>query len=158
MKVIDSFAHGPLYRLNDLVFRFRMYLRFLPVLVALLILTACPKNPTIQVSSTPSQVGGTLHISGQGFTGGGHVNFSATNTPGHPTIEPIGGTNAASDGSIKVDLPFSWPGGQSLPGCAQGSTDRVTVTITATDASSNSPTFATIDLANCGMVWSQSPA
>ena len=100
---------GLLHGANDWGRRLFAHLGLLPVFAALLILTACPKNPAIQVSSTPNSVGGTLHISGQGFTGGGHVNFSATNTPGHATIEPIGGTNAASDGSIKVDLPFSWP-------------------------------------------------
>jgi len=158
MKGFYSGTRGLLHGAKDWGRRLFAHLGLLPVFAALLILTACPKNPAIQVSSTPNSVGGTLHISGQGFTGGGHVNLSATNTPGHATIEPIGGTNAASDGSIKVDLPFSWPGGQSLPGCAQGSTSTVTVTITATDASSNSPAFATIDLTNCGMVWSQSPA
>lgn len=158
MKLFDSGVHGLLHRSNDLGLRLAAHLRLFPVIAALLILTACPKNPAIQVSNTSNQVGGTLHISGQGFTGGGQVNLSATNTPGHPAIEPIGKTNAAADGTIQVSLPFSWPGLQSLPGCEQGSTSRVTVTITASDASSNSPAFATIDLANCGMVWSQSPA
>jgi hypothetical protein len=128
------------------------------VLAALLVCTACPKNPSITLSNTPNEVGGTLHISGSGFTGGGKVSFSATNTPGHSAIEPIGGTTAASDGSVSADIPFSWPSPGVLPGCAQGSTSTVTVTITATDNASNSPTFATIDLVNCGMVWSQSPA
>lgn len=139
-------------------YRLLMPLRAGAVLAALLVCTACPKNPSITLSNTPNEVGGTLHISGSGFTGGGKVSFSATNTPGHPAIEPIGATTADSGGNINANIPFSWPAPGVLPGCAQGSTSTVTVTITATDNASNSPTFATIDLTNCGMVWSQSPA
>ncbi len=133
-------------------------LRLFPVLAVVLILSACPKNPSIEVSNTPNEVGGTLHISGSGFTPNGHVNLSAMNTPGHSAIEPIGGAKATATGSISVNVPFSWPGPGVLPGCAQGSTSRVTVTITATDTANNSPAFATIDLVNCGTIWSESPA
>jgi hypothetical protein len=133
-------------------------LRVGALLAILLTFTACPKNPSITVNITPNEVGGTMHVSGSGFTGGGHVSVSAANTPGHPAIETVGSTTADSSGSISVDFPFSWPGPGILPGCAQGSTSTVTVTITATDNASNSPTFATIAMVNCGTLWSQSPA
>lgn len=132
--------------------------RALALFAAVLILTACPKNPTITVNNMPNEVGGTLNISGSGFTPSGEINLSALNTPGHSSIESIGKAKASATGTFSVDIPFSWPGPGVLPGCAQGSNSRLTVTITATDDASNSPSFATTDMVNCGTSWSRSPA
>lgn len=120
--------------------------------------TGCSKNPSITLSNNYNECGGTLHVSGTGFTAGRQVQISATNTPGSPTMRKIASATADSSGNVSADIPYSWPAPQSLPGCAVGSTSMATITITATDVQSNSPAFATVDLHNCGMVWSKCPA
>lgn len=128
------------------------------LLALVLCLAGCGKSPTITVNNTPNQCGGTLHVSGSGFTASGQVQISASGTPGLSGTQKISVATADSSGNIAVDIPFNYPGPGVLPGCAQGSTSTANVTIGAADLKTGSVTFTTIALPNCGMAWGVCPA
>jgi len=128
----------------------------LAVLFSLILcMTACPKNPTISLNNVTNQCGGTLYVNGSGFTKGGKVQISATNTPGSPGVQAITTATADSSGNISVPIPYYNPGGGGLPGCAFGSGATTAVTILAVDEATGSPASAVVNIRNCNMVWGQ---
>lgn len=154
MKVADSLS----IFLNNPGRGFRASMQLLPLLAIVLMLTGCPSIQ--QAYNTENQTGGTVHVSGTGFTPGGQVVFYARHTPGHPDSWRIYETQASPSGTVEVNIGYTWPVGDpevqdGLPGCVNGSNaSPVTVIITALDRESSAAPTKTVNLKNCGTAWS----
>jgi hypothetical protein len=116
-------------------------------------------KPTITVNNVTNQCGGTLYVSGSGFTKGEQVHITVKNAPGLKSPQEIGtavGT-AGKLGKVSIQIPYSINPYSGLPGCGKGTTATVVVTIIATDESGHKASTE-IYLRNCGISWGACPA
>ncbi len=115
--------------------------------------------PMISVNNVTNQCGGTLYVSGSGFTAGEQVHITVKNAPGLESPQRIGTAVgvASKQGKVTIQIPYSTNPYSGLPGCGNGTTATVVVTITATDESRHSASTE-IYLRNCGITWGACPA
>jgi hypothetical protein len=97
------------------------------VLFLALLVSGCQKNPAITRTNVRNAIGGSLQIAGTYFTPGGQVNFSALNAPGRSSPLALGFQATAPDGGFTFAPAYTWNTSSTLPGCATGSTDQVSV-------------------------------
>ncbi|HYX67684.1 MAG TPA: hypothetical protein VE825_01015 [Terriglobales bacterium] len=114
---------------------------------------------TIAVNDVTNECGGTLYVSGSGFTPGEQVHITVKNAPGLKSPQKIGtavGT-VNKQGKVSIQIPYSGNPYSGLPGCGKGSTAQVVVTIVATDESGHEASTE-IYMRNCGITWGACPA
>lgn len=122
-----------------------------------LALSGCNPKEVISISAVdhPNQTGGSLEISGSGFTPNNPVDVGITNAPGlnAPWHQAAG---VAVGGNIHVTISYTHPGtANPLPGCQVGSADVVKLTVTATDHATHEFGTTTVPVANCGWATPQ---
>jgi hypothetical protein len=132
--------------------RYRLDLALLPALL-ILVLVAC-ENPSITIINQTNQTGGTLQVTGSGFTPGNPVSVSINNVPGvGPWQENAG--KADGIGHINVTITYSYAPGSQLPGCVTGSNSTVTLNADAIDSTSHVTAAAQVIVLNCGWATPQ---
>jgi hypothetical protein len=111
-------------------------------------------KPTISVNNVTNQCGGTLYVSGSGFAEGEQVHIIVRNAPGLKSPQRIGTAVgvASKQGKVSIQIPYSINPYSGLPGCGNGTTATVVVTIIATDESRHRASTE-IYLRNCGITW-----
>ena len=126
--------------------------------IAVIVMTAgCTKeNPTITATNQPNETGGTLQISGSGFTGGFPVSVSVLNVPGtgKPWSEKAG--NATTGGTINVTVSYTYvPDVPALPGCKTNNFTSDTLNVTAADDSTHAFGATRVAVQDCGWATPQ---
>ena len=116
-------------------------------------------KPTITVNNVTNACGGTLYVSGSGFTEVEQVHITVKNAPGLTSPQEIKFVVGTADklGKVSIQIPYSINPYSGLPGCPMGSTSTVVVTIIATDKLGRKASTE-IYLRNCGITWGACPA
>jgi hypothetical protein len=130
----------------------RILIKLSPILLGLLLLAGCPnEHPTIQVANQKNQTGGSLLITGSGFTPGNPVSVSILNAPGLPQPWTEKAGSADGSGKINVTVSYSYPGLGKLPGCQTGNPDNylTSLNVTGTDSATHVFAAAQADTINC---------
>ena len=128
----------------------RSLMRLLPALLLLVVLAACTnENPSIKVSNTQNQTGGTLVITGSGFIAGNPIAVSIQNAPGltAPWSEKAG--SADINHSINVTVSYSYAPFGKLPGCQTGNSLTTNITVTAADSITHKFAAAPLQVIEC---------
>lgn len=124
-------------------------------------LTGLPSSakPAISVNNVTNACGGTLYVSGAGFTAGEQVSLTVKNAPGLKSPQKLESFVGKADtgGRFNIQVPYSTNPYSGLPGCGNGSTATVVVTIIATDQSGDTASTE-IYLRNCAITWGACPA
>lgn len=120
-----------------------------------LLLAGCPKeNPTIQAipNDLANQSGGTLQITGSGFTPGNPIRVGVLNPPGATSPWGQAAGNADGSGNINITVSYSWDTSSTLPGCASGNSSGslTSLNVTAADSSTHAFGAAQAQVKNCG--------
>jgi CubicO group peptidase (beta-lactamase class C family) len=124
-------------------------------------LTGLPSSakPALAVNEDATNTcGGTLYLTGTGFTPGEEVTITVKSAPGSRSPQKLGLVGKVGPrGRVRIQLPYSFDSFSSLPGCGFGSTATALVTIIATDQSGDQASTE-IYLRNCGITWTACPA
>jgi ABC-type molybdate transport system substrate-binding protein len=126
------------------------YLKLLPALLISLVLVGCTnEKPTIKVTNQTNQTGGSLQITGSGFTAQNPISVSILNAPGltAPWSEKAG--KADGNSGINVTVTYSYAGSGKLPGCQTGNTAVTPINVTAADSKTNALAASQVDVINC---------
>jgi hypothetical protein len=119
---------------------------------------ACTLNPTISSYNASNECGGTIHVTGSGFTPGGRVEIYVLGFYERTGWLDLGATSAPGGNLTPFDWGFSYQPYSSAPGCAWDAGDGDTVTVMAKDLATGSVTFSTADVAECPIEAGECPA
>jgi CubicO group peptidase (beta-lactamase class C family) len=124
-------------------------------------LTGLPSSakPALTVDeNVTNSCGGTLYVSGSGFTAGEEVTITVKSAPGSSSPQKLGFVGRVGPrGRVRIQIPYSFEPFSGLPGCRFGSTATALVTIVARDQSGDTASTE-IYLRNCGISWTACPA
>ncbi len=120
---------------------------------------ACTLNPTITSHNNSNQCGGTIGVSGTGFTPNGKVEIEVLGFWQHSGWWDLGSTTANGAGSFSnFNWGFSYDAYSVEPGCAWDAGETNTVTVMAKDLTTGSVTFSTASTAACPIEAGECPA
>jgi hypothetical protein len=120
---------------------------------------ACTLNPTITSYNQPNACGGSIHVSGSGFTPNGKIEIEVLGYFQQSGWVDYGSTTATSSGAFSnFDANFWYPGPGVVPGCAFDAPLDNTVTVMAKDVTTGSVTFSTADTLSCPVAIGICPA
>ncbi len=119
---------------------------------------ACTINPTITSYNESNQCGGTIHVSGSGFTPGGRVEIYVLGFWQHSGWWDLGATTAPGGTLESFQWPFSYQPYSTEPGCAFNAGNNDTVTVMAKDIATGTVTFTTANVAQCPIEAGECPA
>ena len=117
-----------------------------------------PPTPAISTNNTTNQCGGTIYVTGTGFAAGEQVHIIVRDAPGLKSPQKIGTAVGVVNkkGEVTIQIPYSINPYSGLPGCGNGTTATVVVTIIAVDESRHRASTE-IYLKNCGITWGACP-
>ncbi len=120
---------------------------------------ACTINPTITSSTQHNQCGGTIVVSGNGFTPGGQVNIQVLGFWERSGFVDLGNVSAPNGSFTNFEWGFSYQPFVVEPGCAwDASQNAHTVTVMAKDLTTGTVTFSTATTAECPIEPGACPA